>query len=40
MQPESVESAFLGESTVKHGMFVIDVLVPCTEMPAIQPITL
>lgn len=40
MLPEGVESALPGESTVKHGIFVIDILFPCTEMPAILPITI
>ena len=40
MPPESVEYALPGESTVKHGIFVTDVLFPCTEVPAILPITL
>ena len=40
MPPESVASALTGESAVKHSIFVIDVLFPCTEVPAILPITL
>ena len=40
MLPESVESALPGESEVKHSIFVIDVLFPCLEVPAILPITL
>ena len=40
MMPESVESALPGETTVKHSIFVIDVLFPCTEVPATLPITL
>ena len=35
-----LESALPGESAVKHGIFVIDVLFSCTEVPAILPITL
>ena len=39
MLPESVESALPGESAVKPGIFVIDVLFPCTEVPDVLPIT-
>lgn len=38
MLPESVESGLPGES--KHGIVVIDVVFPCTEVPAILPISL
>ena len=38
MLPESVESDLLGES--KHGIFVTDDVFPCTEVPAILPVSL
>ena len=40
MPPESVESALSGQDAVNHGVFVLGVLFPCTEVPAILPITL
>ena len=38
MLPKGVESGLPGES--KHGIVVIDVGFPCTEVPAILPVTL
>ena len=35
MPPESVESALPGQDAVNHGVFVLGVLFPCTEVPAI-----